>query len=481
MKISPLRPTRPKPVALLVPGNRELSVETVWGHSLYRGRRDVERALSKLSDFVCYVAVGIERMKQTTGATSWTMSTWHGRETRMTHEPSGTTVTSLRGTLEYAQDPFAELMKALDWLGEFNVNPAGISAMSWNLLRASLTDVVTLGVDPALASPAFFGGRQGIDQPGSYFMHKLVDKVAAYPTAMAARPVALGLHRVDPTTRLDPTVAGLAKATVVVGTEIDYPPLPQRISPEAIQFQWGVLHGTWTWNELAHAIDLGCEVVVEECYAPSREYDLFFNWWQMAQEGRQLPGAAAKIAKAVANSLWGQLAMTGDDRAEVRWTDDKGLDPFVVHLDPKRLPHEYGRHVAAEVTARVRVELSQALYETGVRAAHIDTDGLILPETAPMPKNTGTGFGQFRVKEDMFEVEIRAPQFYRFKRNSPDPSWHYVASGMNEHQATEVFRQKGRIATTISFLAEPDVVLPDGFSMDWSRNERLLAEAKALR
>lgn len=481
MKISPLHPTRPKPVALLLPGQRELSVETVWGHSVYRGRRNVEAALAKLSDFVCYVAVGIERMKYTTGASSWTMSTWHGRETRMKHEPSGTTVTSLRGTLEYSKEPFKDLMAALDWLAEFNVNPGGVSAMSWNLLRASLGDVITLGVDPSVSGPAFFGGRQGIDRPGSFFDHKLVDKVAAYPTAMASRPVALGLREVDPATRLDPDVAGLATATVIVGGEVDYPPLPQRVGPEAIQFQWGVLHGTWTWGELAHAKDLGCEVQVETCYAPSREYDLFFNWWLMAQEGRQLPGAAAKIAKAIANSLWGQLAMTGEDRAEVRWTDDKGNDPFIVHLEPKHLPHEYGRHIAAEVTARVRVELSRALYETGVRAAHIDTDGLILPATAPMPKNMGTGYGQFRVKEEMFEVEIRAPQFYRFKRNSPDPSWHYVASGMNEHQAGEVFKQKGKIATTISFMADPDIVLPDGFSMDWTRNERLLAEAKALR
>ena len=481
MRIAPLHPTRPKPVALLQPGNRELGIETVWGHSVVRGRRDVEAALLKLKDFVCYVAVGIERMKYTTGATSWTMSTWHGRETRMKHEPSGTTVTSLRGTLEESKEPFADLMRALDWLAEFHVNPGALSAMSWNLWRASLTDTVTLGVEPSIASPAFFGGRQGIDRPGSFFDHKLIDKVAAYPTAMAARPVALGLHRVDPTTTLDPTVAGLARATVIVDTDIDYPPLPQRIGRDAIQFQWGVLHGTWTWNELAHAKALGCEVTVEECYAPSREADLFFNWWLMAQEGRRLKGSAAKIAKAIANSLWGQLAMTGEERAEVRWIDDKGMDPFVVDLPERHLPHEYGRHVAAEVTARVRVELSQALYETGVRAAHIDTDGLILPATAPLPKNAGDGYGQFRVKEEMFEVEIRAPQFYRFRRNTQEDSWHYVASGMNEHQAGEVFKQKGKIATTISFMADPDIVLPDGFSFDWTRNERLLEEARLLR
>ncbi|OYV42279.1 MAG: hypothetical protein B7X10_06760, partial [Burkholderiales bacterium 21-58-4] len=75
MRITPLHRTTSKPVALLTPGQRELGVQTVHGESLLRGRRDVEGALAKLSGHVCYVSSGIERMKYTTGATSWTMST----------------------------------------------------------------------------------------------------------------------------------------------------------------------------------------------------------------------------------------------------------------------------------------------------------------------------------------------------------------------------------------------------------------------
>ena len=489
MRITPLHRTKPKPVALLTPGQRELGVQTVHGESLLRGRRDVEAALARLTGHVCYVSSGIERMKYTTGATSWTMSTWHGRETRMRHEASGTTVTSLRGALEESADPFGDLTRCLDWLEGFGVNPGGVSSMSWNLLRASLTAEVSFGVDPALSGPAFFGGRQGIEKPGSFYDQRLVDKVAAYPTAMAARPIALGLHRVDPSTRLDPDVAGLARAQVIVPMDVTYPPLPVRVGPEAIQFQWGPLTGTWTWNELAHATSLGCEVNVHECYAPSRESHLFFNWWQMAAEGRTLGAGAARLAKAIANSLWGQLAMTGTEHATIRWADDKGDEPIVDELEPKVMPHEWGRHIAAEVTARVRTDLSRALYETGARAAHIDTDGLILSAGDRLPANMGSGFGQFRVKENMFEVEIRAPQFYRFKRRlegvpgedqRADSGWHYVASGMTEHQAVETFKRR-RVATTISFLGSPDAVLPDGFSFEPLQNQRLAAEARMLR
>lgn len=479
MRISPLRQTRPKPVALLTPGQREMIVATQWGETLYRGRRNVERALDELAGFTCFISSGVERMKHTTGATSWTMSTWHGRETRIVHDASGTSVTSLRGTLEDSKDPFADLTVALSWLSQFGVNPSGVSSMAWNLFRASLTDDVVIAFDPEISSAAFFGGRQGIEKPGTFYDQRLVDKVAAYPTAMASRPVALTLAKVHKDTVLDPDVSGLASATVTV-SDVDYPPLPVRVGPEAIQFQWGVLNGTWTWNELAYAKDLGCDVIVHECYAPARESHLFYNWWTMAQEGRRLPGSAGRLAKAVANSLWGQLAMNGEDRSEIRWTDDKGLDPYETILAPRRLPHEYGRHVAAEVTSRVRVDLGRALYETGAKAAHIDTDGIIIGAKDRLPSNYGDGFGQFRVKEEIWEVEIRAPQLYRW-RGFEDPLWHYVASGMNEHQAIRYFTEKGHFATSISYLADPDVVLPDGFSFDWSRNDELLREGMLLR
>ena len=478
MRLKPLSPTRPKPCALLEPGQRQLGVRTLNGSSLFKGRRAVEGALERLRGFVCYVNSGLERLKFTTGATSWTMSTWHNRETSMTHDGTGVKVSSLRGSLDDSEDPLMDLSIFLEWLGDYGVNPGGLSSMSWNLLRASLNATVQIGVDPVISSPAFFGGRQA-GQPGTFFDQRLIDKVAAYPTAMSARPVALSLHEVDVTTALDPDVAGLARARVVVPADCPYPPLPVRLGPETIQFQWGVLEGTWPWVELAHAAELGCEIEVLECWAPSREMHLFYNWWLMAQTGRELPGQASKIAKPLANCLWGQFAMLGTERAEVRWVDDNGLDSYYTTLPERRLPHEWVRHIACEIPARVRNDLSRALYETGARAAHIDTDGIIVGPGARLPRNTGTDHGQWRVKESMIELEVRAPQFYRFKRPT-DPLWYYVASGMNPGQAAETFRRSTR-CTTISYMGTPDMNLPDGLSFDLEGNAVLVREARMLR
>jgi hypothetical protein len=485
VKLTPLRRTTPKPYALLTPGHRELLVETVHGASLARGKRDVQALLEKLSPFTCYVNSGLERLKHTTGATSWTMNTWHGRETSMTHDGSGVSVTSLRGTLSDSDEPFADLERFMRWLTQYGVNPSGLSSMSWNLLRSSLSSTVTIGADPEITSPAFFGGRQGIDRPGNFFDQQLIDKVAAYPTAMSERPVALSLHEVGADTYLDPTVAGLAQATVVVPLDVPYPPLPVRVGPEAIQFQWGPLNGTWSWMELHHAAQIGCDVVVHRCWAPAREADLFYNWFTMVKEGRGLEGQSSRLAKALANCLWGQFAMLGNDRAQVRWSDERGDLYYVTEQESRHLPHEWTRHVAAEVTARVRNDLSHALYEIvaqkpTMKAAHIDTDGLIISSTDPLPKNMGSDFGQFKVKERMIELDVVAPQFYRFKRPH-DPIWHYVASGMNEGQAADTFRHKSHTATRISFMGNPDMVLPDGFSFDWTTNERLYHEARMLR
>ena len=479
MKIKPLGPVRPKPWALLEPGQRQLGVRTLNGSSLFRGRRAVEGALDKLKGFVCYVNSGLERLKFTTGATSWTLSTWHNRETRMTHDGSGVSVSSLRGSLDDSADPLADLATFMAWLQDYGVAPGGLSSMSWNLLRASLSTTVQVGVDPEISRPAFFGGRQAIDHPGTFFDYQLIDKVAAYPTAMAARPVALSLHSVSHDTWLDPDVSGLARARVVVPADCPYPPLPVRVGVDTIQFQWGVLEGTWPWVELAHAIELGCEVDVLECWAPSRQMDLFFNWWLMARTGRDLPGAAGKIAKPLANCLWGQFAMLGTEQAEVRWVDDAGQESYYVTLPERRLPHEWVRHIACEIPARVRNDLSRALYETGARAAHIDTDGIVVVAGTPLPRNAGPDHGQWRVKEQMIELEVRAPQFYRFKRPG-NPLWHYVASGMNEGQAAETFRRVQR-CTTISYLGVPDMCLPDGLSFDVTGNERLYQEARMLR
>lgn len=480
MKIEPLRSYKPRDFALLTPGQRSLYVETKWGKQLFQGSRDVTNALHKLSDFTCYVAAGLERLKTTTSARDWVMTTWRGKGVTMTHVASGVKVTSLRGTLEGSDDPFKDLNECLAWLRQYGIPPASISSMSWKLLRASLNDTVTVVADPDVTSRAFFGGRQEILEPKTYKDMKALDLKAAYPYAMAARPVALSLRKVDNSTTIDPNQAGMAEARVFVPSNLNFPPLPIRLSEQAIQFQWGKMEGVWTWVELRAAMDLGCDVEIVNNYAPGRTADLFGTWWQMAQEGRDLPGEANRLAKAIANSTWGQFAMRPDRQTEVAWADDRGEEPFETPKIGGRRDTKYAIHVAAEVTGRVRAQtLLEGIYGTGADPAHIDTDGIIVPLSAAMPKNSGVDFGQWRVKETMTTLEVKAPQFYRFRRPQELEGWHYVAAGMNPELARKTF-EKHPETSGIGYLSMADVCLPPSHAADQSYIDRLLLEAAQL-
>jgi hypothetical protein len=398
----------------------------------------------------------------------------------MTHVPTGVTVTSLQGNLVDVDDPFLALSTTLEWIRSFGIAPASIAAMAWKLLRASLTNTVTLGFNPEISSKAFFGGRQEIWEPNTYTNCRAVDIKAAYPNAMASAPIALGLRKVDASTHLDPTVAGLATANVFVPITLAYAPLPVRVAPEAIQFQYHEISGTWTWRELAAAKSVGCQVEVTECYAPRRTFDLFGPWWTLAQEGRNLPNGGDKLAKAVANATWGQFSMRGEERSEVYWSDEKGEQPYHVDLPTRKLPHVYGLHVAAEICSRVRTQtLLEGLYGSTAWIVHVDTDGVIINDAGTV-SNTGTNFGQWRDKEIMNQVEVRAPQLYRFTRPGEPYRWNYVASGQTHDQAVATFSRTNELTTKISFLSNVDRCLASGSSRDRAGLEDQLAELKKV-
>lgn len=490
MKIEPLSKVRFNEFALLTPGHKNLFVETRNGISHFNSSRDVDNALYKLRGMVCYVASGLERLKNTTTARHWKMTTWRGKSIKMTHIPTGVVVTSLRSVLEQSQDPFSDLDETLTWLRSYGVAPGSISGMAWQLLRASLNNMVPVSFDPEISRRAFFGGRQEIRLPGISSNAKLYDLSAAYPSAMASRPVALSLRKVSNSTRIDPEQSGMAEVIVTVPKELSYPPLPVRLSPQAIQFQTGTFTGVYTWVELDAAVQLGCKVEVVTNYAPARSADLFTTWWDMAQTGRSLSPGAAKLSKAIANSTWGQFAMQGDDRAEVLWADDKGVETFTTELPKRPMPHVYTLGLAAEITGRVRAQtLLEGIYGSGGIPEHVDTDGIILPFTAKTPSNMGNKFGQWRLKEEMTEVEILAPQFYRFRRENEwffddqgrrvNGPWHYVASGMSHQLAQRTFERKP-VSSTIGYLSITDVCLPTADSSDTKHIEQLLLEAKRL-
>ena len=415
MNVTPLEPAKPKRWALVTPGWRALDVTDEYGTTHHYGGRRCYDALAGLGDagVVVYVTGNLTQLRHTTGATAWEADVWRGRATTMHLAGSSVAVHSLRGTVE-GPEPAAELARALAWLGEYGVAPGGLSSMAWALWRRSLSNELVITSHPSVGRAAFYGGRQEVRAkgPGKYKHMASVDITAAYATSMAARPYALRLTRVDESSTLDPSVAGLAEATVLVPADMPYAPLPMRLGPEMITFPTGSVRGIWPWCELAAARDLGCEVRVHRSWAPMVEADPFLRWWDWGQEGRALGAGAGRLAKALLNSTWGLFAMAGDDRSVVRWSDDVGDRSVPVALKPLvKMPQRRTAHIAAETAARVRARmLTEALYGGGAPPVHIDTDGMIVRASSPHPEPYGDEPGQWRVKKLMREVEIRAPQ-----------------------------------------------------------------------
>jgi hypothetical protein len=472
VRVQPLKRTITKPVALLQPGYRSLTMISEKGTTTVHGAKKVRALLVAHEKYRLYVDSGLTNLRHTTGALQWTAKTWRGRTTSMALDETKVTVTSLRGVLADATDPWNELTTALDWLAEFGVGPASPSTMAWNLWRATLTGNVSIAFDPAVGRHSLFGGRQEIREPRTYQHMAHVDLKAAYPFSMGNRPYALALEQVDPSTTLDPTVAGLAEARVGVPTDLPYAPLPIRVAKDMIQWQWGQIAGTWPWCELKVAQDLGCKVEVVRSWAPTREADLFSAWWRIIEVGRQLGGVAGKFLKMISNALWGIFGMVGDDRQLIAWYDDTGERSYVISSDNKRLPHANMAHIAAETTARVRSRLlSEGLYGAGGPGfpVHIDTDGVIVRKSRPLPSPSTGGAGDWCCKQLMRRVEIRAPQLYRWEClfcGVNHPEYHYVAAGSNASQAREIFRTTPEGKLQMSWRPMIDTVLPPANALE---------------
>lgn len=439
MKLEPLARYKPKPVAICIPARGYLHIQTVDGDRTAQGSDAINSLLSDFADHVLYVHDSLESMIHTTGSLSWTLAIWKGRVTRATHIPTGVSVVSLRSTLEPAT-AMDDLQTVLRWLRAYGVPAGSVPAMAWGLFRASLSRPYSCGFDPEIGRAAFYGGRQEAANPGIFRGMQSVDIQAAYPAAMA-RPegYALALREVDTETHLDPTAAGIATAEVFIPQDIPTAPLPVRINTDLVSYQRGHISGTWAWCELAAAIELGATVTVIRAWAPTRTAELFGPWWPLAMEGRNLPGRAGVLAKAISNSTWGQFGMQAEQRARRHYTDDTGTRWVDIPLVDHDLPHTWTAHIAAETTARVRTQLLQGIAATN--PAHTDTDGMIV-KAGTMPPNMGDNPGQWRIKETMSTVEVRGPQLYRWE--CPEcgirhDHWHYNTSGIPHTDAATFF------------------------------------------
>jgi hypothetical protein len=472
----------------VTPGRHHVVIETDAGETAWHGPERCYRALSELEGYAVYVRGNLTELRHTTGADLWQAKTWRGKATTMTLDGTTVSVRSLRGALEGCTDPYGELQRAMGWMAAHGVNPGSLSSMGWNLWRSTLTREVTLDTRPTLGRSAMYGGRQAVrlhlredGTPRPFTNMAQVDLRSAYPAAMASRPYAAELRRVDPATAIDPNVAGIVMGTVDVPPELPFGAVPYRVASDMIQFPSGRVHGYWPWCEVAACRALGLQVTVERCWAPAVELDLFgAPWLALAAEAAALEGYAAKLCKGAINGCWGMFGMRNDDVGVVRWTDAAGLSALRTSTPESPLPHAATCHIAAETAARVRAQLFDPLY-AGIAPIHVDTDGYIVRASAARLFPSKAGPGEWRVKSVFPSIEVRGPQFYRYdcRRCGLDHApWHYVCAGAPPDKAAGIFRSAGRVGSWISDNGI-DIVLPGGNVFDRKGTRAAVADARA--
>jgi hypothetical protein len=457
MIIKPLRAQKPRPVALLVPGWRSIDVYSEDGVKSARGPQRCWNLLKTYEHHVCYVASNLKGLTDVTGATHWRAELWKGRAVAMTLDGTTLKVLSLRRTLNGCNTPAAQyeaLTAVTNWLADQGVKMGSLSAMAWNLWRSTLAVPLELGFNPAVGRAAFFGGRKGASRPYNYHDQVSVDISKAYPHAMTSRPYAASLREVDKATTLDPEVAGIARVRVYVPEELAFPTLPIRLGPDVIQWRAGLVEGTYPWGEVVAAASLGCRVEILRSWAPVDEVQPFTAWWSTVQLGFAAVGDdAAKLVKALGNLVWASFAMNADQTGAVRWEDDYGDHPFQVEHAPRQSAQLNTVHIAAETSSRVRTRmLLEGLYGDSEPPIHVDTDGLICSRASYIRRETGNAVGEWRAKTFMVDVEMKAPQMYRYRcshcphtlannsaQHSGDPNWHYVAAGTPGRFASHLF------------------------------------------
>jgi len=457
MIIRPLGQVKRRQVALLHPEWRSLSVRTEDGLLVAKGLENSRNLLEALEGHALFVSGSLKSLINATGARPWQVEIWRGKATTLVLDGTKVRVHSLRHVLDPLpsdDDRFAALLELSDFLGNLGVGAGSISAMAWGLWRSTIDQEFELSFDAKIGHSGVYGGRQAA-VPGHYRNIVAIDIRSAYPFAMANQPYAGKLRPVSASTPIRANEPGLAVARVQVPDHLAHAPLPVRIDRDILSWPTGEVTGTWTWQELAAAEQLGCGMQIIKSWAPLTYVQPFQRWWPTVSKARQsLSPAAGQLIKAISNSLWGMFGMTGDDRSILRWKDDFGHDGISTLRLPRKLPQASAAHIAAETTSRVRTRmLLEGLYGApggdSVHPVHIDTDGILVAskDVGRLSRHLGDEPGQWRIKTEMTQVDIKAPQFYRYRCSSScrqQHDWHYVASGMNRGQAVEAFGKKSQ-------------------------------------
>lgn len=296
----------------------------------------------------------------------------------------------------------------------------------------------------------FYGGRTEVFTPNckeetdADGKPKIVayhyDVNSLYPSVMINNPFPIGYPDIETDPRLIKhnwkrwleygDGLGFIKAVVYVPPQT-IPPLPCKLGKLA--FITGYMEGTWTYPELAYAVqNCGVEIVeFKEQIHFRRTYKIFHNFvscfYQMKNEGKKAGNASlTEFAKLILNTAYGWTVLRRDDKTAFR--DIKDLEKWEGDERFIYADHELGCleifdnvisdsiqvQVGAYVTSYARLTLLDALRKQAEKGTvyYCDTDSIVCSAKFDPEMVDPYALGKWDLEGELYSGLFLQPKVY---------------------------------------------------------------------
>lgn len=347
----------------------------------------------------------------------------------------GPVIYGTRSVLKGNAESFRELSLLWDFCQSYGAVFGSASWTSEQLLRSTLDQ--RLRFHAPVGRKGARGARKSYYAEGTYSHVDYVDIRSAYPSSMISDPVPSELVY-QPGPSIDYPV-GIALADVTIPEDSErYPPLYE-LARFGMIWKTGSVRGWYPLRELRMARDAGCRVEPDLVYRGENYLRPFDDWHRIMMEARALPGAAGRLGKIIANTLWGTFA-NGSETMVVRFADDRGEKIDLSSVRVRRPPPPEASFISVEIAARVRERIFRELVPS--QPIYVDTDGGIIRRERPLPPGTtGSGIGEWSVRDRFEKFELVGIGAYIGHRYNGTKS--VVLSGHEGIASTVDVRQHG--------------------------------------
>lgn len=367
------------------------------------------------------------------------------RKRYVAYEVDGWRINSLRDMVSdlSPEEAYENLRLWAEWVTDCRGNLASVTSTSWSIWRRTLPRKILLASNsmPMPRDDFIIGGRQEANS-GVYDEAESWDINGAYQSAMRTMLVGARYRRtggerlrMENTTFAD--CVGFARAHVyLTNVRGEFGPIPAGDGKRISFPSSGVAEGIFDLEELRLARECGATVIILEAWIGRGLRLPWRAWSDVMEEGRRLPGRAGKIAKTMANSLWGSFAVTGRGS----WIDYFQGKARVV-LDEREVTapcRPLSAHISAHVRARLYREALQ-FWSAGPFCISAHTDGAIFQTPAYPSGPIGGALGEWRRKYSMRDLTLVNAQAYRFV-DANTGRIKYVVAGTPPEYAERVFR-----------------------------------------